>query len=112
MSELASSADDPRPIAGRLAELKAKYPPAEGPAADIDANLWRQWRDFKSAAAVNEHNALVLEVKIREAAGTANRLKVDGQVVARRVAKHVDNASWTSDYYMRVGKAGVPDERS
>jgi hypothetical protein len=110
MPELA--AGDPRPIAGRLAELKTKYPPAEGPAADIDANLWQQWQDFKNAAAVNEHNALVLEVKIREAAGTANRLKVDGQVIARRVVKHVENASWTSDYYMRIRKAGVPDEQS
>jgi hypothetical protein len=112
MSELASSADDPRPIAGRLAELKAKYPPAEGPAADIDRGLWDAWRKARAERDFLEKIALTMEIEIREAAGTATRLKVDGAIVARRVVKHVDNASWTSDYYMRTGKAGVPDEES
>jgi hypothetical protein len=90
--------------AARLAALKAEYPPAEGPAANIDPELWVTWQYHKRMIQAAEEHARATEIEIREAAGTATRLKVNGTIVARRVITRHEGVSWVQDSYRRTGK--------
>jgi hypothetical protein len=94
----------PESSAARLAALKAESPPAEGPAAYIAPELWKDFIWWKSLVAENEERVRAAEVKIREAAGTATCLTVDGRIVARRVITRHEGVSWVQDSYRRTGK--------
>ena len=86
-----------------LEELKLQYPPAEGPAADIPANLWELLIEHRGLARHHDEIAKAAEKTIREIAGAASRLKVNGRVVARRITQDVSGASWRKDYYRQTG---------
>jgi|SRR5215469_15978843 len=102
MPEPASAADPASP-AGTLAALKAKYPPAEGPAADIDPRTWDAWNEARRMRDAWEAAASEWEIAIRNQAGPATRLKVNGTIVARRIVHTARNVTFTKDYYRRTG---------
>jgi putative phage-type endonuclease len=71
--------------AATLAALRARFTPAEGPAAEVSEDLWESWiaaKVFESGAKADAKEA---EAKIREIIGTATRIKVGGQIAGRRI---------------------------
>src|SRR5215469_12160144 len=97
------SAADPASPAETPAALKAKYPPAEGPAADIDPRTWDAWNEARRMRDVWDAAAAEWEIAIRNQAGPAKRLKVAGRIVAIRIIHKAENESFTKDYYRRTG---------
>jgi hypothetical protein len=98
--------------AATLAALRARFAPAEGPAADIEPALWRSWLDFKDQRKAYEKAEKTLEAKIREQAGTADRYKVNGKIAGRRitcdakVAEHVRH----QDYIRPLANGSSDDD--
>lgn len=91
-----------------LGALKAMYPPVKGRSADIPAALWDEY--LYAAAEVADREALrdMVEAEIREQAGDAQVLTVDGAKVAVRVTQEVRNASWVKDFYRRLPRRNTP----
>jgi putative phage-type endonuclease len=89
--------------AATLAALRTRFIPAEGPAAEIDKDLWEMWRSLKSVEAGAKNAASEHEAKIREIIGTATRIKVDGKIVARRIVQTARNVTFTKDFFRCTG---------
>jgi putative phage-type endonuclease len=98
--------------AATLAALRARFTPAEGPAAEVDESLWDMWLSMKSHAAVYKSNASECEAKIREQLGTATRIKVDGKIAGRRIiaTAQVKAHERRQDYIRAVNGGGNGDE--
>ena len=76
--------------------------PVKGKQAEIDSRLWTDYTDWKRAADDAAEIAAQYEKLIREQAGDAAVLTVNGTRVAVRVVQDVTGASWRKDFYRRT----------
>jgi hypothetical protein len=76
--------------------------PVKGKAAEVSAQLWRDYLDWKNAEDQAAERARAFETQIREQIGDAAVITVDGVKVAVRVVQPVENASWVKDFLRRV----------
>ena len=92
--------------------MKARFAKAPDKQAEIDGGLWDSWLTAKDSEDIAEELRRGFEVRIREQAGEASVLTVDGQPVARRyvgdqqVKAHVRHM----DYLKRIKTEGNGDE--
>ena len=98
--------------AATLAALRARFTPAEGPAAVVETGIWDVLSEHRALARHHERQAKAAEAKIREQIGTAARIKAAGIIVGRRTITQVPEgtrAAYTRDS-IRVLKNGDDDE--
>ena len=76
---------DPDSSAATLAAQRARFTRQPDKQADVDRNLWEAWRDECKLLDEAEAAKRMFEIQLREQAGEASVLCVDGQPVARRV---------------------------
>ena len=74
--------------------------------AEIDPGLWRKYLDAKNELALIEDTARGYEKLIRDQAGNARYLTVDGERVAVRIMQDAVNVSFRKDFYRKIGKTG------
>jgi putative phage-type endonuclease len=98
--------------AATLAALRARFTPAEGPAAEVDESLWIDFTEAKAAKSRAETDVREREAKIREIIGTATRIKVDGKIAGRRITAtaQVKAHERRQDYLRAVNAGGNGDE--
>lgn len=107
--------DPPSPDASSatLAALKARFAdPLPGKEAEIDRDLCAQWSTAKDNADEWETTAKGFEAQIREQAGEAKHLTVNGTRVATRVIGDQNVKAHTRhvDYIRRTASKGETDE--
>jgi len=97
-------APDPDASAATLAAVRARFTRQPDKQAEIDARAFQQWTDFKNAEKINADNACRFEIQLREQAGEASVLTVDGQPVARRYVMDQQVKAHTRhmDYLKRI----------
>jgi hypothetical protein len=100
--------------AATLAALRARFTPAEGPAAEISAGLWGDYIECKERKAEAEYDARNFEALIRKEIGTATRIKVGGKIAGRRIitTAQVKAHTRTQDYLRAVNGGSNGDEMS
>ena len=76
--------------------------------AEIDAELYGSWAAAKIASDHFAEQARGHEVLIREQAGNARYLAVNGQRVAVRIIQDAVNVSFRKDFYRRIGTPAMP----
>ena len=91
--------------AATLAAVKARFAKAPDKEAEIDLGTWEDWAYAKTELAHWTEVARDREAKIREQAGSASVLTVDGEPVARRVVSEQQVKAHTRhmDYLKRIG---------
>ena len=72
--------------------------------AEIDAALYKAWDFCKRAAAETAEHLRVAEELMRDQAGDAKYLAVNGETVAVRIIQDVIDASFRKDFYRKTGK--------
>jgi putative phage-type endonuclease len=99
---------DPDASAATLAAVRARFTRQPDKQAEVDGQVFQQWADFKAAAKINDDNARGFEIKLREQAGEASVLTVDGQPVARRIIVDADVKAHHrhQDYLKRIEPKG------
>lgn len=87
-----------------LAALRKRFPPHKGKEAEIDADLWTIWSEWKDAEDSAGHLAKTFEAQIREQLGEATILTVGGAKVGTRVISHAEVKAHTrhQDYIRRT----------
>lgn len=76
---------DPDSSAATLAAVRARFARQPDKQADVDEATWVTWETIKDQIKEHETVARALEIQLREQAGEASVLCVDGQPVARRI---------------------------
>ena len=96
--------------AATLAAVKARFAKDPDKEAEVDADVWQRWSDARIDAKFHEELARGYEAQLREQAGQASVLTVDGEPVARRVVSEQQVKAHTRhmDYLKRIG--GKTDE--
>jgi putative phage-type endonuclease len=96
-----------------LAAVRARLIPAPGVTAEIEPMLLSMLRNYRAEVKEIEAAARVLEAKIREIAGEATVLTIDGQTVARRVIVNAPVKAHTrhSDYIRITNQKGTGDDQ-
>ena len=90
-----------------LAALKARFAdPRKDKAAEVDGTLYAAWSDTRDLIRHYEDKARGYENELREQAGDAQVLTVDGIKVATRVVSRAEVKAHVrhQDYYRRVSK--------
>jgi putative phage-type endonuclease len=95
---------DPDSSAATLAALRARFTRTEGKQAEVDGTLYQCWVDERNAATRHDELARIFEIQLREQAGEAQILTVDGEIVARRIVVDAQVKAHTrhQDYYRRI----------
>jgi hypothetical protein len=76
---------DPDSSAATLAAVRARFAKVPAKQAEIDGTSFAAWADAKDVLHAWEAKVREYEIALREQAGEAAELCVDGQLVARRV---------------------------
>jgi len=99
---------DPDASAATLAAVRARFTRQPDKQAEIDAGLFVEWLDAKNVIAEYEVRQREAEIKMREQAGEAAVLTVDGQPVARRIIVDADVKAHHrhQDYLKRIEPKG------
>lgn len=99
---------DPDSSAATLAAVRARFTRADAKQAEVDDAVFGHWRDAKEQAGHWDHLARGFEIQLREQAGEARELTVDGELVARRVIVDAQVKAHTrhQDYLRRVKPTG------
>lgn len=82
-------------------------PPDDAQQVEIPRNTWLIWLSNRKLRDAYEKVWRKADAKLRELAGDAAILTVDGQPVARRITGKVNGASWTKDYLRVIGQVHV-----
>ena len=77
-------------------------PPVLEGTAEIDADLWMDYAEAAYFAEVWKDNKRQREAQIRELAGPAKYLAVDGKRVATRVIQDAIGVTFRKDFYQRT----------
>ncbi len=95
---------DPDSSAATLAAVRARFTRQPDKTADIDPKLWAQYADWKDELVQTTATVRKWEIQVREQAGEAQVLCVDGQPVARRVVSDATVKAHTRhvDYLRRI----------
>ena len=95
---------DPDSSAATLAAVRARFSRQPAKQAEIDEATFGHWRDAKEEADAWAREVRGWEIKIREQAGEASELTVDGQPVARRIIVDAQVKAHTrhQDYLKRI----------
>lgn len=103
---------DPDSSAATLAAVRARFARQPDKQADVDAAAFGDWATAKKEAAFWEAQARGYEIELREQAGEASVLCVDGQPVARRVIVDAAVKAHTrhQDYLKRIKQDGDDSE--
>ncbi|HVH80168.1 MAG TPA: hypothetical protein VM782_12305 [Stellaceae bacterium] len=70
---------------------------------DIDADLWEKYESAKDGREMFEKVLREREALIREQAGNARYLTVNGQRVAVRIIQDAAGVSFRKDFYRKIG---------
>ena len=103
---------DPDSSAATLAAVRARFAKAPGKEADVDLDWWVSFDHASNQLKIWEGIRREAEIKLREQAGEASILTVDGQKVATRVVSDAQVKAHTRhvDYYRRVTVKGDDSE--
>jgi putative phage-type endonuclease len=103
---------DPDASAATLAAVRARFTRQPDKQAEIDRDLWGRWTGWKSNQRIAEDALRACEILIREQAGEAAVLTVDGDPVARRVIvdAQVKAHHRHQDYLRRIEPKGDDSE--
>ncbi len=103
---------DPDSSAATLAAVRARFTRQPDKQADVDGDVWGRYA--ANALMIDAHAQIKreLEIQLREQAGEAQVLCVDGQPVARRIVSDSQVKAHTRhmDYLRRVTPKGDDDE--
>ncbi len=103
---------DPDSSAATLAAVRARFARVPDKQADVDPELWARYQ--ANALMIDAHATLKreYEIALREEAGEAQMLCVDGQPVARRIVSDSQVKAHTRhvDYLRRITPKGDDDE--
>lgn len=99
---------DPDSSAATLAAVRARFARQPDKQADVDGTLWAAWSDARDVMKSFEDKARGYEAELREQAGEATILTVDGQPVARRIISDAQVKAHTrhQDYLKRIKQDG------
>jgi putative phage-type endonuclease len=105
---------DPDASMATLAAVRARFTRQPDKQAEIDAGVWHGWLTWKNQKDEAELMLRACEIDLREQAGEASVLTVDGQPVARRIISdaHVKAFDRHQDYLKRIepkGDDSAPD---
>ncbi len=103
---------DPDASMATLAAVRARFTRQPDKQADVDGTLHAAWSDAKDLVAHYEAKVRGYESELREQAGEAQVLCVDGQPVARRIVSDAKVKAHTRhmDYLRRITPKGDNDE--
>jgi hypothetical protein len=103
---------DPDSSAVTLAALRARFTRSEGKQAEVEGTLFTAWSEARDVVKFWEGEARGYEIQLREQAGEAQVLTVDGEKVATRVVSDSQVKAHTRhvDYYRRVKAKGNDGE--
>ncbi len=95
---------DPDSSAATLAAVRARFARADAKQAEVEGKLFADWLEAKGLADEWIEQARAYEIQIREQAGEASELCVDGELVARRVIVDAQVKAHTrhQDYLKRI----------
>jgi putative phage-type endonuclease len=99
---------DPDASMATLAAVRARFTRQPDKQAEIDRDLWGRWAGWKSNQRIAEDALRACEILIREQAGEAAVLTVDGDPVARRIITVAQVKAHTrhQDYLRRIEPKG------
>jgi putative phage-type endonuclease len=102
---------DPDASMATLAAVRARFTRQPDKTAEVDPSLWQGYRMLKDDIAHFEAQARGVEIRLREQAGEASVLTVDGQPVARRIIVDADVKAHRrhQDYLKRIEPKGDDD---
>ncbi len=102
---------DPDSSAATLAAVRARFTRQPAKQAEVSLGLWNAWYGAKQEADTWQELVRKYEIELREQAGEASELCVDGQLVARRVIVDAQVKAHTrhQDYLKRVTPKGNDD---
>jgi putative phage-type endonuclease len=102
---------DPDASMATLAAVRARFTRQPDKQAEIDGTSWAAWSDAKDVLKHWESKVREYEISLREQAGEASVLTVDGQPVARRVVSDQNVKAHTRhmDYLTRIKPKGDDD---
>ncbi|HEV2372087.1 MAG TPA: YqaJ viral recombinase family protein [Streptosporangiaceae bacterium] len=102
---------DPDASAATLAAVRARFARQPDKQADVEPGTWAAWVNYRDVMDHAEREARLLESQLREQAGEAAILTVDGQPVARRVIVDAQVKAHTrhQDYLKRIKQEGDGD---
>jgi putative phage-type endonuclease len=103
---------DPDASMATLAAVRARFTRQPDKQAEIDHDVWRAWLEARNERDYHDLEARTYEILLREQAGEASVLTVDGQPVARRVISdaHVKAFDRHQDYLKRIEPKGDDSE--
>jgi putative phage-type endonuclease len=97
---------DPDRSAATLAALKARFTRSEGKQTEVDETVYAAWSDARDVLSWWKEQVREYEIMLRDQAGEATELTVNGEVVVRRLVFDSPVKAHTRhmDYYQRVKK--------
>jgi putative phage-type endonuclease len=97
---------DPDSSAATLAALKARFTRADGKQTEVDETVYAAWSDAWDVLKWWQEQVREYEIMLRDQAGEAAELTVNGEIVAKRLVfdTHVKAHTRHMDYYRRVKK--------
>jgi len=103
---------DPDSSAATLAAVRARFTRQPDKQVEIDPYLWIDFEEFSEDLKYAEVQKRAVEIKIREQAGEAQVLCVDGEPVARRIVSDAKVKAHTRhmDYLRRITPKEDDDE--